>query len=95
MGKVSATIWLATLFLLAEQATATDQTQKAESAKEKAEVLEEKAASDGSKVPPTPAQLITKPQVQAVDPAHVFRALFIGKLEVVGLLQWRSSPMLL
>ena len=69
MGKISASIWLVTFFLLAAQATATDQTQKAESAKEKAEVLEEKAAPDGSKVLPAPAQLITKPQVQAVDPS--------------------------
>ncbi|SDY58572.1 cell wall hydrolase [Nitrosomonas sp. Nm58] len=67
MEKILAATWLAT-FLLAGQATATDQSQKAESAKSKAEVLEEKAAPDGSKMLPTPTQLITKPQAQAVDP---------------------------
>lgn len=67
MKEILAAAWLAT-FLLAGQATAADQSQKAESAKSKAEALEEKAAPDGSKVPPTPAQLITKPQAQAVDP---------------------------
>lgn len=67
MGEILAAIWLAT-FLLAGQATAADHAQKAESAKSKAKVLEEKAAPDGSKALPTPAQLITKPQVQAVDP---------------------------
>jgi spore germination cell wall hydrolase CwlJ-like protein len=63
--------WAAALlatFLLLGQATAADQAQKAETAKGKAEVLEKKAAPDGSKVPPTPAQIITKPQAQAVDP---------------------------
>ena len=50
------------------QAIAADQAQKAEIADSKAEVLEEKAAPDGSKVLPTPAQLISKLQVQAVDP---------------------------
>ena len=44
------------------------QAQNAETAKNKAEVLEAKAAPEGSKVPPTPAQIITKPQAQAVDP---------------------------
>ena len=68
MGKISASIVLATLFLLTAQAAASDQDQKAESAKEKAEILEEKAAHDGSKSPPSPAQLITKSQAQAVDP---------------------------
>ena len=51
MGKISASIVLATLFLTA-QAAASDQDQKAESAKEKAEILEEKASHDGSKSPP-------------------------------------------
>jgi spore germination cell wall hydrolase CwlJ-like protein len=31
-------------------------------------VLEKKAEPEGSKVPPTPAQIITRPQAQAVDP---------------------------
>jgi spore germination cell wall hydrolase CwlJ-like protein len=44
------------------------QARNAETAKRKAEVLEEKAASEGNKVLPTPAQIITKPQAQAVDP---------------------------
>lgn len=67
MGQIWAAVWVAT-FLLVGQATAADQAQKAETAKSKAEVLEEKASPDGSKVLPTPAQIITKPQAQAVDP---------------------------
>jgi spore germination cell wall hydrolase CwlJ-like protein len=67
MRQILAAILLAT-FLLAGQATATDQAQKEETAKSKAVVLEKKATPDGSKVPPTPAQIITKPQAQAVDP---------------------------
>lgn len=43
------------------------QAQNAKTAKSKAEVLEEKAAPGGSKVLPTAAQIITKPQAQAVD----------------------------
>jgi spore germination cell wall hydrolase CwlJ-like protein len=63
-------IWAAaclTTFLLVGQATAADQAQKAETAKGKAEVLEEKASAEGSKALPTPAEIITKPQAQAVD----------------------------
>ncbi|WP_292926566.1 cell wall hydrolase [Nitrosomonas sp.] len=63
-------IWIVTCLatsLLLGQAVAADQARKAEIAESKAEVLEEKAAPDGSKVPPTPAQLISKPQAQAVD----------------------------
>ena len=67
MRQILAAVWLA-IFLLVGQASAADQAQKAETAKSKAEVLEEKAAPDGNKVPPTPAQIITKPQAQAVDP---------------------------
>lgn len=69
MRKIFASIWFVTFLLLAAQATEIDQAQKAEFAREKAEILEEKAALDGSKAPPTPAQLISKPQAQAVDPA--------------------------
>ena len=67
MRPVGAAICLATFFLVG-QATAADQAQKAEAAASKAEVLEEKATPAGSKAPPTPAQIITKPEVQAVDP---------------------------
>ncbi len=42
-----------TIFLLVGQATAADQAQKAEAAKGKAEVLEEKSSADGSKALPT------------------------------------------
>jgi spore germination cell wall hydrolase CwlJ-like protein len=67
MGQICGAAWLAT-FLLVCHTTAADQAQKAETAKSKAEVLEEKASPEGSKVLPTPAQIITKSQVQAVDP---------------------------
>jgi spore germination cell wall hydrolase CwlJ-like protein len=60
-----------TAFLLAGLASAAEQPQeeKAASAKGKAGVLEEKASAEGSKTLPTPAEIITKPQAQAVDPA--------------------------
>jgi spore germination cell wall hydrolase CwlJ-like protein len=52
-------------------ANAADQGQKeaAAFAKDKSEVLEEKASAEGSKTLPTPAEIITKQQAQAVDPA--------------------------
>ena len=50
MGRIWAAAWLVT-FLLMGQMTAADQAQTAETAKSKAEVLEEKAAPEGSKVP--------------------------------------------
>ena len=66
-------LWAATFctaFLLVGSVNAAEQTQKNEaaSAKSKAGVLEEKASAEGSKTPPTPAEVITKPQAQAVDP---------------------------
>ena len=67
MRQIWAAAWLSA-FLLVGQATASDQAQKAEAAKDKAEVLEEKAAAEGSKAPPTPAEIITKTEAQAVDP---------------------------
>ena len=57
-----------TIFLLVGQATAADQAQKAEAAKGKAEVLEEKSSAEGSKALPTQAEIINKPEAQAVDP---------------------------
>jgi spore germination cell wall hydrolase CwlJ-like protein len=63
-------IWAATClatFLLVGQATAADQARKAKAAEAKAEVLEEKASAEGSKAPPTRAEIITKSEVQAVD----------------------------
>jgi len=56
------------IFFLVGQATAADQAQKAESAKGKAEVLEEKSSAGGSKALPTKAEIINKPEAQAVDP---------------------------
>jgi hypothetical protein len=61
-----------TTLLLVGLADAADQAQKEEAAKGKgkgkAEVLEEKALAEGSKALPTPAEIITKPQAQSVDP---------------------------
>jgi len=58
------------MFLLLGLANAADQAQKEEAAnaKGKAEILEEKASAEGSKSLPTPAEIITKPQAQSVDP---------------------------
>ena len=66
-------IWAVTclsIFILVGLANAADQAQKEEAAnaKGKAEVLEEKASAGGSKTLPTPAEIITKPQAQSVDP---------------------------
>ena len=64
-------IWVTTCLaaiLLVGQATAADRAQKAEAAESKAEVLEENAAAQGNKARPTPSEIITKPEVQAVDP---------------------------
>ncbi len=66
MNLLWAAVWVS-VFLLAGQSSASDQAQKAETARDKAEVLEEKAAPGGNKALPTQAQTITKPQVQAVD----------------------------
>ncbi len=64
-------IWIAACLaasLLVGQAIAADRTQKAETAESKAEVLEQSAAAEGSKARPSPSEIITKPEAQAVDP---------------------------
>ena len=55
------------LMLLMGRPVAAD--RKAESAENKAEVLEENAASEGNKTTPAPSEIITRPEAQAVDPA--------------------------
>ena len=63
--------WIAvclTVFLLVGQASAADQAEKADAAKSKAGVLEEKASAKGGKALLTPAEKISKPEAQAVDP---------------------------
>jgi spore germination cell wall hydrolase CwlJ-like protein len=65
-------IWLAAglaASLVVGQAMAADPAQKAAAAESKAGVLEQKAAAEGSKALPTPAEVITKSEAQAVDPA--------------------------
>ncbi|WP_223435667.1 MULTISPECIES: cell wall hydrolase [unclassified Pseudomonas] len=65
-------IWIATCFaitLLSGQAAATEQEQKKETAENKAEVLEQKAAEKGADVPVPKSEAITTSEVQAVDPA--------------------------
>jgi spore germination cell wall hydrolase CwlJ-like protein len=64
-------IWVVTCLtslLLSSQATAADQAQNAEAAENKASVLEQKSAAKGSKAPPSPSEIITKTEAQAVDP---------------------------
>ena len=58
---------LATIILLGQEIAA-DQAQKAETAESKAGVLEQNAAAEGSKALPSPSEIITKPEAQAVDP---------------------------
>lgn len=48
---------------------AADQVQKQQAATTKAEVLEQNVATEGTKAKPAPAEMITKPEVQAVDPS--------------------------
>ncbi len=65
--------WIVLVFsllsiFLAGQVCAENLGQKAQAAKNKAEVLEQKAAAEGSKAAPSPAERITKPEAQAVDP---------------------------
>jgi spore germination cell wall hydrolase CwlJ-like protein len=68
MRKVYLAIyWIAT-FILAGQAMAADQTQKAETAESKASLLEQKVTNEGSKTLHSPSGIITKPEAQAVDP---------------------------
>lgn len=55
--------------LVAGQAAASDLTQQAETAENKASLLERLAAPDGEKGHPAPSSVITKAEVQAVDPA--------------------------
>ncbi len=64
-------IWIATCFaiiIFGCQVISTDEAQKAEDAKSKAEVLEQNAAPEGTKKPPSLSEIITKPEAQAVDP---------------------------
>ncbi|MHA6139041.1 cell wall hydrolase [Pseudomonas mohnii] len=64
--------WIATclaITLLVGPAFAGDQDQKQQVAKDKAEVLEQKAADNSSPAPAPKSQAITQPEVQAVDPA--------------------------
>jgi spore germination cell wall hydrolase CwlJ-like protein len=57
-----------TIFLLGGQVSAADQAEKADAAKSKAGVLEEKASAKGGKARPAPAATISKTEAQAVDP---------------------------
>ena len=56
-----------TIFLLVGQASAADQAEKADAAKSKAGVLEEKASAKGGKALPARAETISKTEAQAVD----------------------------
>ena len=67
MIKILVVTWLV-IFPVMGQATAVNQSREAKTAQIKAEILEEKVASGDSKVIPAPVQLITKSQVQSVDP---------------------------
>lgn len=68
MHQILVATCLAAILFVGQQAIAADRAQKAETAENKAEVLEENAASGGSKVRPSKSETITKPESQAVDP---------------------------
>ncbi len=66
-------LWIATclmtlLLVSCNIAADADIEQKAEAAKSKAEVLEQKASAEGNNTIPSPFQMIRKPEIQAVDP---------------------------
>ena len=67
MRKIWAVACLVTL-LIASQPSAADQAHIAKIVEVKAEALEQNAASDGSKAVPSPSEIITKSEAQAVDP---------------------------
>src|SRR5512137_2950548 len=70
-GSTMRNIWAAaclSAYLLTGVANAAEKAQDEATAKGKAEVLEQKASSEGSKATPTAAESITKSQAHAVDP---------------------------
>jgi len=67
MRHIWVVICLATI-LLVGQTDAADQAQKTTATENKAEVLEQNSAAKGSKAPPSQSEIITKTEVQAVDP---------------------------
>jgi spore germination cell wall hydrolase CwlJ-like protein len=67
MRQIWVVICLVTILLVGD-AAATDGAQKAKAAESKAGVLEQNASADGSKALPTPSEIITKKEAQAVDP---------------------------
>lgn len=68
MRRLLIGLFLLTLFC-AGSLSAADQTQKQQAAANKAEVLEQNVATEGTKAKPAPSAMITKPEVQAVDPS--------------------------
>ena len=56
------------IILIAGQTSAADRAHKAEAAENKAGVLEQNSAAEGSKMPHSRSEIITKIEVQAVDP---------------------------
>jgi len=67
MRRIELVTYLA-IMVFTGQASANNQAQKAVSAENKAEVLEQNSAAAGPKKPPPPSKIITKAEVQAVDP---------------------------
>jgi spore germination cell wall hydrolase CwlJ-like protein len=68
MHRLLIVISLVTIFLI-NHTIAADLAPETEAAETKAEILEQNAAAEGSGAPPSPSEIITKPEVQAVDPA--------------------------
>ena len=68
MRRIVIAAFLAASLFVSQQVIAADQAQKAQAAESKAKVLERNAAAGGSKQRPSPSEIITKPETQAVDP---------------------------
>ena len=70
-GLTMRQIWVMaclSIILIAGQTSAADRAHKAEAAENKAGVLEQNSAAEGSKMPHSRSEIITKIEVQAVDP---------------------------
>ena len=95
MRQILVATCFAAIPFVGQQAIAADQAQKAEAAENKAEVLEQNAASGGSKERPSKSETITKPESQAVDPVGNTGGLVPDQIDQdVGIEQISQRPSL-
>lgn len=68
IGNILLIFGLATILLGGGASAAADPAEKGENAQSKAEVLEQSAVAEGVEAVPSPSEIITKAEAQAVDP---------------------------